>query len=279
MRTAGAAEIQRARLRVREDLTVFGSKIRGLVAGQNDLTEVLALLERATAKLSAREKDNQQNVRRMAREMEEAVNLEAIDAVRERIRSHVRALVDHTDRMAGTFEASIRSLQQEVDGYRSRLAQAENDAQTDSLTGLCNRRALEASVAALITNNEPFTLALADLNRFKLINDMHGHLAGDEVLKIFSARLRGSLRQGDLAARWGGDEFVAVLRCGMSDALARVRQMESRLIGPYSIRRESGNPIRLEVSASIGLAERKEGESLEQLLARADQMLYQRKPS
>jgi PleD family two-component response regulator len=65
----------------------------------------------------------------------------------------------------------------------------------------------------------------------------------------------------------------------MSDALARVRQMESRLIGPYSIRRESGNPIRLEVGASIGLAERKEGESLEQLLARADQMLYQRKPS
>jgi diguanylate cyclase (GGDEF)-like protein len=269
--------LRQTRQRLREDLTNFGSRIRELVAGQKDLTDVLHLLERATASLSVREKDNQEQVREMAREMEHTARLDSLEAVRTRIRTHVRALVDHADRMATSFQSSIKNLQVEVDGYRSRLAKAESDAQTDELTGLPNRRALEAGIERLSACGATFTLALADLDRFKLINDIHGHLAGDEVLKIFAARLRGSLRQGDLVARWGGDEFVVVLRCGMSDALARVRQLQSRLSGPYSIRREGASPLRLEVSASIGLAEKKPSETTEQLLARADQLLYQRK--
>jgi diguanylate cyclase len=112
-----------------------------------------------------------------------------------------------------------------------------------------------------------------DLNRFKAVNDKYGHLAGDELLKVFAARLRRQLRSDDTAARWGGDEFVVVLPCRLSDAMVRSRLLEGALRGEYVLQRD-GSPIRLNVGVSIGVAEHRAGESADQLLARADQLLY-----
>lgn len=90
----------------------------------------------------------------------------------------------------------------------SLLADAERQASTDPLTGLPNRRAFLAAIEA----ERPAILAVLDIDRFKTINDTFGHDRGDRVLRDVAATLRNSLRAADLVARWGGEEFVVLLR-------------------------------------------------------------------
>jgi diguanylate cyclase (GGDEF)-like protein len=91
------------------------------------------------------------------------------------------------------------------------FATSEVQAQTDPLTGLLNRRSLENSVRDLRAAGTAYALAYGDLDHFKILNDMHGHEAGDQALRLFARVLSDSLRPNDLAARYGGEEFVIVL--------------------------------------------------------------------
>lgn len=107
------------------------------------------------------------------------------------------------------------------------FAQVELQASTDALTGLPNRRATEAAMQRLLRDNETVAVAMADLDRFKQLNDKYGHEAGDRALRIFADAVRPALRDEDVIGRWGGEEFVLVLP-GMSAreakaALDRVR--------------------------------------------------------
>ena len=108
------------------------------------------------------------------------------------------------------------------------FATSETQAQTDPLTGLLNRRSLENSVRDLRREGVPYALAYGDLDHFKVLNDTHGHEAGDQALRLFARVLRDALRPGDIAARYGGEEFVIVLPdCGTATAtsvLERVRE-------------------------------------------------------
>jgi diguanylate cyclase (GGDEF)-like protein len=98
------------------------------------------------------------------------------------------------------------------DRLRAARAAAEEQAFTDALTGLANRRALDGVVAELISSARRFALMRIDLDYFKAVNDRMGHAAGDHVLTVVAGILRDSLREGDTVARVGGDEFVILLR-------------------------------------------------------------------
>ncbi|MEO0495705.1 MAG: sensor domain-containing diguanylate cyclase [Actinomycetota bacterium] len=107
------------------------------------------------------------------------------------------------------------------------FAQVELQASTDTLTGLPNRRATEDRMQRLLVDHEVVSIAMADLDRFKQLNDKYGHEAGDRALRIFTDAVRSALRDEDVIGRWGGEEFVIVLP-GMSagqakKALDRVR--------------------------------------------------------
>ncbi len=147
-------------------------------------------------------------------------------------------------------------------------------ARRDPLTGLHNRLGLteqfDETVAARDANCV-IALHCLDLDRFKPVNDSYGHLAGDELLRLVASRLAGSLRQGDLASRIGGDEFV-VLQCGMrhpDDADLLARRLTKSLGEPYQVGEHT-----VAVGASIGYVVSRCDEPLEALLARADNALY-----
>lgn len=147
-------------------------------------------------------------------------------------------------------------------------------ATTDPLTQALNRRAFEERALQALQRSQrqnlPLCLALLDLDHFKRVNDHHGHATGDAVLREFSALCREQARATDLFARFGGEEFVLLLPDSHLDAAAqglerlRVNLAENDLQG-------------LRIRVSIGLAEWLPGETLEQLLQRADTALYSAK--
>ncbi|HTO01795.1 MAG TPA: GGDEF domain-containing protein [Microthrixaceae bacterium] len=110
----------------------------------------------------------------------------------------------------------------------STLERSRREASTDGLTGLPNRRMLQSEVLSLIDREVPFVMVLADLDKFKRLNDNYGHEVGDKALKLFSGVLKGNVRGNDLVARIGGEEFVLVYP-NMSvetslEAIGRLRQ-------------------------------------------------------
>ena len=159
-------------------------------------------------------------------------------------------------------------------GWRLRQ-RLQVEAARDPLTGLLNRRALQAQAARLFAqaraSGQPLALLLLDLDHFKAINDTHGHDAGDAVLRDVAEVLTREIRHDDLACRWGGEEMLAVLR---NCDLARAEERAVKLRAAIAAAQPGGVPG-LRVTASIGVAAFPEhGAGLEELTKRADTALY-----
>lgn len=151
-------------------------------------------------------------------------------------------------------------------------------SQVDPLTGLANRRAFLDNGEALVRNRArgpavPFAVILADLDRFKMINDAFGHAVGDEVLQIFARTLRDTIHADDLVGRLGGEEFAIILRAADRDQALLVSE-RIRFAFADAAADVAGNPVGATVS--IGIAARG-AESLSELLASADRALYRAK--
>jgi diguanylate cyclase (GGDEF)-like protein len=165
---------------------------------------------------------------------------------------------------------------EEMRVLQARAEEFERLAMVDALTGLPNRRAAEARLASEAARSEryghPLTVISFDLDKFKEINDTHGHLAGDQVLKEFARRLGLAIRKSDIAARMGGDEFLVLLpECATSQVqilLDRLRPMETEFAG-----------AKISICFSAGWVGYENGETTEQFLGRADRTLYAEKRS
>jgi len=154
-------------------------------------------------------------------------------------------------------------------------AEVLQQAMTDGLTGLANRRALDAALARALAvaarSGQPFALVMVDLDHFKAINDRFGHGAGDTVLTGFAGRLRSGLRAQDLAFRYGGEEFCVLLPNTDADGAA---VMARRLHGQVALAAHDGMPAQ---TSSLGVAVWRQGDTADALLGRADQALYRAK--
>ncbi|HEX7255534.1 MAG TPA: GGDEF domain-containing protein [Gaiellaceae bacterium] len=157
----------------------------------------------------------------------------------------------------------------------------EQQALVDSLTGLANRRlctaALEKELARAERFGEPLTLVLADIDDFKRINDRWGHPTGDEVLKAFAEHLRESVREIDLAGRWGGEEFALLLPGTDLEGGRRLAERIRARLGDHRLVAPDGQ--RIVVSASFGVASFPVVTGQSRLVAAADAALYEAKRS
>lgn len=154
-----------------------------------------------------------------------------------------------------------------VNHFQRRL---ERMAVTDELTGLFNRRAFgtqfEKARARLERTGQPFCVLLMDIDRFKEINDRKGHLHGDRVLKAVAEAARTHMRPTDHLSRWGGDEFAALVECGLPEA----RAIAERIRG--SLRPLDDDEAA--VTLSCGVTQYRPDETLDELFQRVDEVLY-----
>jgi two-component system cell cycle response regulator len=166
----------------------------------------------------------------------------------------------------------IKALQDEL---RVRNAELELASRTDALTGLRNRRHLEDQLQRLTGTPGRLAVLLLDIDRFKLVNDTHGHAAGDEVLRVVARRLEQAARPGDVPGRWGGEEFLVVLPETGPDQAVSLGEQARRAIAAAPV---PVGQAPLRVTASVGVACGAE-DGWEGLVRRADRGLYAAKES
>lgn len=174
-------------------------------------------------------------------------------------------------RLLQTLNFNAHKVGTRLAGIRS-VAASEAKATTDPLTGLYNRRALDARLAILFEQQAPFALILADIDHFKKVNDNHGHEVGDNALKVLANTLRQAMRRHDLVCRFGGEEFVIVL-VGL-DAAAAAELLE-RVRGELPRAASRGGVPAFTISA--GVVDHLDGHDGEALLRVADGLLYEAK--
>ncbi|RMH81693.1 MAG: GGDEF domain-containing protein [Actinomyces sp.] len=148
------------------------------------------------------------------------------------------------------------------------FARAELQASTDVLTGLPNRRATEARLAALVSQRESGSVVMADLDRFKMLNDTFGHEAGDRALRMFAEAVRAGLREQDWVGRWGGEEFVLVLPdLSAGEAVAVLERVRA------SLAEACGRAETPKVTVSMGVVDTSAATDVAELVRLADDAL------
>ena len=182
--------------------------------------------------------------------------------------------------LAGDLSAMRMRLKQQKTELQDALARIHKLATRDDLTGLINRRHME-ELAELehrraLRNGSMPCLCLLDIDHFKRVNDQHGHAAGDEVLRLFTRHAAASIRETDVLARWGGEEFLVML----PDTQVQEARMGLERLRRLLSRDEAwGEHVHMRVSFSAGLTAWRPGEALRDALARADMALYEAKAS
>jgi diguanylate cyclase len=182
---------------------------------------------------------------------------------------------------ASALELNFVETSNQLEKVRVSLAEAEQRSKTDALTGLANRRSLDdvfrTSLIRAMETGEPLSAFMIDIDHFKRFNDKHGHLVGDQVLRLVAKVLQDSIREGDLAARYGGEELAAVLPGADLKVCTEVAERVRRRIADAKLtRRTTGEEIG-SVTVSIGVAQFRLAESAEALIERCDCGLYQAK--
>jgi diguanylate cyclase len=191
-------------------------------------------------------------------------------------------IIQETQQLAQTSQAlktRLDETHQEMAELRSELVQVREIAKTDALTGLLNRRAFDQALKTFVTKPavQPGCLVLLDLDHFKRINDTHGHLVGDKVLRFCASLLQKYAAAHHDPARYGGEELAIIMpETPLAEALTIAEQIRS--VMETSRLKHNGSVDALgKVTVSSGIAVRQPGDTPESLIDRADAALYRAK--
>lgn len=197
------------------------------------------------------------------------------------VRKIVSNLVEETKRVADQNRKVNNRLEQsnrEIAELNDRITDARKEAMCDGLTGLDNRRAFDLKLQKAIDEASAgatdLSLLILDIDHFKKFNDTHGHLLGDQVIKLVAKCLTDCTKEHDTAARYGGEEFAIILPSTAVDSAVAVAEQICEIVAGKRIRRKATGENLGGVTISIGTAQFGGKENPEELIERADTALY-----
>tara|TARA_R110000744_G_scaffold352739_1_gene458968 strand:- start:245 stop:1267 length:1023 start_codon:yes stop_codon:yes gene_type:complete len=274
---------------LQRNLPISDSKTRDLyrkhVADEQDVDvwELRHSLESMVIELSQSVQDTRSETRNfkstMDTCMDDLAKVEREGLSMEEVMDLVRTLVSQTKQIRGStlsFSTALNDAEREITRLRNQLEQSQQAALYDALTGLCNRRYFDEELAAYAMRPN-MCLILADLDHFKKINDTHGHVMGDLVLKASAKKLQAACREGAQAFRFGGEEFAIIVPNSKLSVARQIAETMRRSIEKIGVRDKRTSEVLGGISASFGIAEMKAGMNPLALIEAADKQLYEAK--
>jgi diguanylate cyclase (GGDEF)-like protein len=271
--------VQRTEEQIEDQLERWGGATAQHLKEQADEVKELLILLAGTAE-SVGERDHRyaQQFSGLTADLKAIANLDDLTQVRSSLVRKATELKSCVDQMAQDGQQSLAQLRSKVTSYETKLKVVEEIASKDTVTGLANRRSVEARMGRLIAQHETFCAVIIDLNHFKQVNDKYGHPAGDDLLKKFAHELQNNVRSEDMVGRWGGDEFIVVLRRDSAGAKPQIDRIRHWVLGNYTVETGAGKAaLKVEVTAAIGLAQWSSGMTMKQVIEQADAAMYRDK--
>lgn len=262
--------------------TYFRTSGRYRRAREAEFTEIISLL-RDAAKIAAG--DASEFHAQMVASSERFNRLGQLDDVRElkhRLAAEVHVLRKTVDDKQQRDQRTYIQLNQRVESLQARLSEVEEEAALDPLTRVANRRGFQRALARMLSQAKaqqvPLSLAMIDVDDFKVVNDTHGHPIGDRVLLCTAQSLTKGLRQTDFVARFGGEEFAVLLGAATAAQVEdRMRDVVAGIAASNYEYELLGKKERVRFTVSCGLTDVQDGDTEETLIQRADEALYDAK--
>ena len=189
--------------------------------------------------------------------------------------------VRHSASSSDILTERLNTTAREIQALKEQLEDTRRESKMDTLTGLANRRAfdelLERVTRFADENNQEICLIFTDIDMFRSINDKHGHLVGDQILKVIANSLKGAFKGRDLVARYGGEEFaIVLLNTSLENARALAEKLREDIASKRIQRKDTREPIGT-ITMSFGIARYVPSEGVDSFMQRADRALYMSK--
>lgn len=253
-----------------------------LLEREAELRNVITLLSNAMALLNRENVAYHQKILDQGANFERIIALDDLRKIKTSLAEEVRQLTTMVEQKKQAESQQINALSGQVATLREELEKTRDETRRDPLTGIFNRRALDEYLTSLIDNNrlrrQSFAVLMLDIDNFKAVNDNYGHLVGDQVIRAMAGACVDVLREDDFVARFGGEEFVAVMPGASRRAASRRADKLRAAIANtrFSLPAENREDY-LNLTISIGVTEFQQGDARPELIERADQALYQAK--
>jgi diguanylate cyclase len=248
-----------------------------LLEMRQDLQRVLSELLNFVSTGSAASKKTTQNLLSIINKLHPDISREEVHRIIESVLAETRLSMSNSSLLTERLNTTTAEIQD----LKKDLEDAKREAKTDTLTNLANRKAfdelLEKATRDADASGLELCMIFCDLDFFKNINDKHGHLVGDQVLKVVATTLKGSVKGRDLVARYGGEEFAIVL---LNTSLENVKKLADNIrvdIASKRIQRKDTRESLGVITMSFGVARYFPAEGRESFLQRADRALYMSK--
>jgi diguanylate cyclase len=195
--------------------------------------------------------------------------------------NQIKQEIKSLESTSGAFKAQLQKATHEIDRLKIKLARYRNEALKDPLTRIDNRRGFEKKLKDVIgkanATGSSLCLIIADIDHFKKVNDTHGHLVGDNVLRMVAATIKESIKGRDLTARVGGEEFAILLPDTPFDGAMKLADDMRLTFERLDLKKKSTGESLGKITLSFGVATYKKNEVAEDFMNRADAALYRSK--
>ena len=182
---------------------------------------------------------------------------------------------------SSTFKEQIQQATREIDKLKNKMSRYRDEALKDPLTGIDNRRGLDQKMELAIeeanTGNHPLCLIMADIDHFKKVNDTHGHLVGDNVLRMVASTIKNSIKGQDIVARIGGEEFCMLLPNTPVDGAMKLADNIRQAFEQLDLKKKSTGESLGKITMSFGVTLYSKGENIEEFFNRGDKAMYKSK--